>query len=69
MENRGTNERHLYSSLTGRIAAQNVTISTSNLLNFYGLSFIQEHLAQVLFFFLLKPTSPQINSIQCSFAS
>ena len=69
MENRGTNERHLSSSLTGRISAQNVTVSTSNILSFYGLSFIQEHSARVLFFFLLKPTSPRINNVQCSFAS
>lgn len=34
MENRGTNERHLSSSLTGRISAQNVTVSTSNILKF-----------------------------------
>ena len=51
IENRGTNERHLSLSLIVRISTQNVTVSTSNILNFYGLCFIQEHLAWLFFSF------------------
>ena len=47
MGNRGTNKGHLFLSLTVRISAQIMTVSTSNVFNFYSLSFIQEHSAWI----------------------